>query len=89
MIAHIIHDDGGRIRSVVIQATEVEGELEIRSDQEGELVTVVDLSEILPESVVDMDADSESSRHHLYLIARDIRSGFRVDAKRRKLERLK
>jgi hypothetical protein len=50
MRAHRIHDDAGRIRSVVFQATEMEGDLEIEPSQEGERVTAVDLSEIFPET---------------------------------------
>jgi hypothetical protein len=42
MIGQIIHDNEGNIRSVVIQSTEIEGELEIQTDQEGELVSTVD-----------------------------------------------
>lgn len=89
MIAHIIHDSSGKIISVVFQGTEVEGELELQPQTEGELVTTVDLSEVFPESTVDTGAGSGGPRRDLYQIARDIRSGFRLDVKRKKLERLK
>ena len=87
MIAHIIHDSGGRIISIAFQGTEVEGSLEIQSDKKDELVTTVDLDEVFPESRIDMGA--ERSRHHLHLLAREIQTGFRIDARRKTLERLK
>lgn len=89
MIAHIIHDNRGTIRSIVFQGAEVEGSLEIQPDEEGEFVTTVDLDEVFPESRVDTGADSGSSRHHLHLIASEIRTGFRLNAERKTLERLK
>jgi hypothetical protein len=87
MIAHILHDEGGNINSVVIQATEIEGVLEVQSDQEGELVTTIDLSKVFPGSGVDARTDFGDSRHHVNLIAQDIRSGFRVDVNRKTLVR--
>jgi hypothetical protein len=89
MIAHIIHDKDGTIKSIVFQGTEIEGDLEIQSDTRGELVTPIDLSQVFPEGALDTGAGPESSRHRLYLMARDIRSGFRLDPKRKTLERLK
>ena len=88
MIAHIIHDNKGSIRSVVIQSTEIEGELEIQTDQEGDLVSTVDLRGIYPVFGFDLPKDSEKSRRQHHFIARDIRMGFRFDVKRKRLERL-
>jgi hypothetical protein len=53
MLAHIIHDDRGTIKSVIFQGTEVQGDLEIQSEGKGDLVTVVDLTEVYPERAVD------------------------------------
>jgi hypothetical protein len=91
MIAHIFHDTSGTIKSVVLQGTEVEGELSIQPVNEDELVTAVDvdLDEVFRESAVGTGAGPGSSGHHLNLIARDIRSGFRLDVQRKTLERLK
>ena len=89
MIAHIIHDSGGTIKSVVFQGTEVEGELRIQAANEGELVTTVELDEIFQESPVATRDRLGGSGHHLFLLARDIRSGFRLDLQRKTLERLK
>ena len=87
MIAHIVHDDSGRIKSVVIQASELEGELEIHPPEQGDMVTTVELRDVFPEIAVDSGDDAGSSKHQLYLIVRDIRNEFRVDAKRKTLER--
>ena len=87
MIAHLTHDADGTIRSVFFQSSEIEdGELEIQSDDDSEFVTTVDLHETFPELAV--DAGAGLSRHHLYLLARDIRSGFRVDQDHGTLERV-
>lgn len=89
MIAHIIHDKSGSIKSVVFQGTELEGELEIEPGEGEDSVTAVDLSEVFPERAVDSDAEHEDSRHLLYLLARDIRSEFELDVERKTLKRLK
>jgi hypothetical protein len=86
MIAHIIHDADGTIRSVIFQSPEIEGgELEIQSDDDSDFVTTVTLHDTFPELAVDSGA--EPSRHHLYLLARDIRRDFRIDPERSTLER--
>jgi hypothetical protein len=86
MKAHIIHDAHGAIRSLVIQSTQVPGELEIHPEKD-ELVTIVDLTEVFPEMTVDMG--QENTKHELSLVARQIRSDFRLNPQRKTLERLK
>jgi hypothetical protein len=86
MLAHIIHDADGTVRSVIFQSPEIEGgELEIESENDDDLITIVNLEESFPEIAV--DAGAGLSRHHLYVLARDIRTNFRVDSKRKTLER--
>jgi hypothetical protein len=87
MIAHIIHDSSGAIKSIAFQSTEVDGQFEVRSVDKDDSVTAADLSEVFPENAVDQGTGS--SRHLLYLLARDIRTGFRVNVKRKTLEKLK
>jgi hypothetical protein len=87
MVALIIHDSQGTIRSVTLQATGAESDLEIQPHKD-EAVTAVDLSEVFPGGAVDTGANSESSKDYLR-IGRDIRNNFRLDVKRKKLERLK
>jgi hypothetical protein len=81
MRAHIVHDDAGNIKAVVFQSTDVQGELEIQSDQKGESVTAVDLGSVIPGVTVSKDADPATTGHYLDLIGREIRSGFRFDKK--------
>ena|ERR1043165_2093731 len=87
MIAHIFHDENGNINSIAIQATEIEGVLELQSEGEGEHVTTIDLNEVFPGSRVDGRTEFEDSRYHRNLIARDIRKEFRVDVNRKTLVR--
>jgi hypothetical protein len=87
MVAHIVHDSQGTIRSVTLQATGAEGDLEIRPHKD-EGVTAVDLSEVFPGRAVDTGADIESSKDCLQ-IGRDIRNNFRLDVNRKELESLK
>jgi hypothetical protein len=55
----------------------VPGKLEIQPEKD-ELVTTVELTEVFPEMTIDMG--QENSKHQLYLIARQIRSDFRLEA---------
>jgi hypothetical protein len=85
MKAHVIHDAGGTIRSVVFQSTELDGELEIASEEPGDTVTAVDLDE----DVAPGRTGSEPSHQDLSELGRRIRSGFEVDKDRGRLRRLK
>ncbi len=80
MKAHIIHDERGRIKSIAFESGDVEGSLEISSDFTGDAVTTLDLDEALPRGATDTDLSS---------LAEKIRTGFRVDKDRRKLDKLR
>jgi hypothetical protein len=87
--AHILYDKEGAIGAVVFQATELDGELEIQP-QEGQYVTTVDLSVAFPENSADTGvrgAGSEDPSRQLYLIARNLRNGYRVDPRGKRLEK--
>jgi hypothetical protein len=88
MITHIFHDKNGTIKSLAFQSIRVQGTLELQSDAEGELVTVADIKEDFPESD-HIDPEAEGSRDQLRRISHEIRTGFRLDVKRKRLEKLK
>ena len=89
MIAHIIHDKSGKVISVAFQASNVKGQLEIQSDRDGEFVTVVDLSKVLPDSGEYGGPDSAQFRYRVNEMARDICSGYQVDFGRKTLKKMK
>lgn len=78
MKAHVIHDASGTIKSVVFQSTDVEGELEISTEDAADQVTMVDVD----------DAPAGAPGDELSTLGKKIRTDFKV-GKGRKLEKLK
>jgi hypothetical protein len=88
MKAHIVHDAAGAIKSVVLQATEVEGELEISTDVPGVSVTVVDLADAAAAAALERLDDVAGSDEALSGVVSRIRSEFKIAGGYKGLERL-
>jgi hypothetical protein len=89
VLAHVIHDRSGDIKSIVFQLMGEKGDLEISPEQDGESVVLVDLNEVIPETSAGADAGQATSRQHLNDLADEIRSGFKLDKERKTLQRIK
>lgn len=84
MLAHIIHDQEGKIQSIVFQL-DLSGELTIQTGQADDLITIVDLRTAFPHLNLHPEDSAKVTPEYIDLLTREIRDRHRVDMERKAL----
>jgi hypothetical protein len=84
MLAHLIHDHQGKIRAAVFQL-DMSGELAVRTDQPDDLITIVNLREVLPQFALGPEDLPAMPQGYVNLLTHEICERHRLDIEQKTL----